>query len=483
MTLVLPAAAAAQGDVVSIPVKFAVENVNRSALPCASDGQSYELAGEIVGPRAVLEGSAPASATLYLHEFSYDDFFHFRAAPGVDYATEMARAGHVSVAIDRLGYDDSPHPPGTATCLGAHADMARQVIDALRAGSYRPAQGRPRGFQRIVLAGHSVGGEVAELEAYSFGGIDALVLFGVVDQGFQPRATQVAAEQGAVCARGGEDSGGAPGYAFYGDTPESVRDLSFYDADPAVVAASERQRHRDPCGDVNSNVPALGSNNAHMGEIEVPVLLLYGLEDGVMTRDAQRQHGEKYTGSADVTTAYFERTAHAMLLERTAPQVRGAVSRWLGERGLASEASPPAPPKPPTGCPARNAMVVGSDRADRLEGAGGADSLFGLAGDDRIAGKAGGDCIRGGPGRDLLIGDGGADRLHGDAGDDRISGGSSRDRLEGGKGHDRLRGGSGDDRLFARDGARDLVDCGPGGADRATVDRLDRVRGCERVAR
>jgi Ca2+-binding RTX toxin-like protein len=52
--------------------------------------------------------------------------------------------------------------------------------------------------------------------------------------------------------------------------------------------------------------------------------------------------------------------------------------------------------------------------------------------------------------------------------------------LNGGAGTDRLYGGPGNDVLRARDGQRDVVDCGPG-RDTAYVDRLDRVSGCETV--
>jgi hypothetical protein len=75
------------------------------------------------------------------------------------------------------------------------------------------------------------------------------------------------------------------------------------------------------------------------------------------------------------------------------------------------------------------------------------------------------------------------DRLLGFRGADRLLGRAGRDCLKGGRGRDRLRGGRGTDLLKARDGARDLVDCGRGGPDRAVVDRRDRVRRCERVRR
>jgi hypothetical protein len=51
-----------------------------------------------------------------------------------------------------------------------------------------------------------------------------------------------------------------------------------------------------------------------------------------------------------------------------------------------------------------------------------------------------------------------------------------------GPGNDRISGGPGDDRTEARDGFRDVIDCGPG-RDGAEVDRLDVLRDCERVLR
>jgi hypothetical protein len=45
-----------------------------------------------------------------------------------------------------------------------------------------------------------------------------------------------------------------------------------------------------------------------------------------------------------------------------------------------------------------------------------------------------------------------------------------------------LLGGAGNDVINARDGQRDLVNCGSG-VDTAVVDKLDRVVGCEHVSR
>jgi hypothetical protein len=99
---------------------------------------------------------------------------------------------------------------------------------------------------------------------------------------------------------------------------------------------------------------------------------------------------------------------------------------------------------------------VGTHRSDRMVGTGAGDALIGRRGRDLLLGRRGADCLRG---------NGGADRL------------------SGGRAPDRLLGGIDQDRLHARDGVRDVVNCGRGRRDRAVVDRRDRVRGCERVRR
>ncbi|HEU4803776.1 MAG TPA: right-handed parallel beta-helix repeat-containing protein [Solirubrobacterales bacterium] len=91
--------------------------------------------------------------------------------------------------------------------------------------------------------------------------------------------------------------------------------------------------------------------------------------------------------------------------------------------------------------------------------------------------KPGGDTA----GRRVLVGGGGRDRLIGGPGRDRLAGKSGADRVVGGEGGpDCLLGGRGPDRIRAVNGRRDIVKCGAG-RDRATVERNDRVRGCERV--
>jgi Ca2+-binding RTX toxin-like protein len=100
-------------------------------------------------------------------------------------------------------------------------------------------------------------------------------------------------------------------------------------------------------------------------------------------------------------------------------------------------------------------MYRGSQHADMLVGSSRNDTLLGRSGNDRLFGGKGNDALQGGPGNDELVG---------------------------GPGRDTLMGGPGNDRLFARDGERDIVDCGTG-KDVAVVDKKDVVRHCETILR
>jgi hypothetical protein len=117
------------------------------------------------------------------------------------------------------------------------------------------------------------------------------------------------------------------------------------------------------------------------------------------------------------------------------------------------EGGPPPPPPPTEDC---------------------ATTLQGTAGRDSFTGTENGDDIRGGGGRDRIAGKGGDDCLRGGRGADRIIGGAGEDSLAGNRGRDRIK---------AADGERDRVRCGRSRHDRARVDPLDRVRGCEHLRR
>jgi dipeptidyl aminopeptidase/acylaminoacyl peptidase len=121
----------------------------------------------------------------------------------------------------------------------------------------------------------------------------------------------------------------------------------------------------------------------------------------------------------------------------------------------------PAPVAPQPGACSNGQR--GTSAGERLTGTAFGDRLFGLGGDDVLRGLAGADCLVGGPG------------------DDDLGGGAGNDRLTGNSGKNKYSAGAGNDKVNARNGTREIVNCGPGRRDSATVDRRDRVRGCEKV--
>jgi Ca2+-binding RTX toxin-like protein len=163
------------------------------------------------------------------------------------------------------------------------------------------------------------------------------------------------------------------------------------------------------------------------------------------------------------------------------------------------------------------ANLVGADGPDTLDGGAGADSLSGAEGDDRLDGGTGPDPMKGGPGRDtvtyedrardvivtlngrpddgeegegdnvaadveVVIGGTLDDTLTGDRDANALTSGAGQDLVNGGAGRDRLVAGDAPDVVQARDGERDIVDCGDDG-DLAIVDSRDTVRNCATVDR
>jgi pimeloyl-ACP methyl ester carboxylesterase len=337
LALVVALAAPASAGATAVTTRsavFTVTNVNRSLVPCATNGRSYRVHGLLVGPADELATNG-GSATIYLHGLGFAAFFwNFTAVRSYDFARQMARRGHVSVIIDRLGYGATDHPPGTESCTGGQADVAHQIVTDLRRGSYAVSSGRPISFARLALVGHSAGGAVAQVEAYSFDDVDALGVLSYADQGQSLLALETFASVGLTCVTGGRQSDGAPGYAPFGATGSEFDAIMFHDADPAVIAAATAMRTFDPCGDDDSLAQTVVLDQLLLSTIHVPVLLLYGANDALFPPPSgtfQRLH---FSGTHDVTLTELPDTGHAVTLERTHATLVCDLSRWLRTRGF-----------------------------------------------------------------------------------------------------------------------------------------------------
>jgi alpha/beta hydrolase family protein/hemolysin type calcium-binding protein len=166
-----PQGAVSAGAIADLPVAFQVRNTNTSGLSCPSDGAEYTVRGPSSGPASALASRGTRAVTLYLHGFNAGEWmWRPPGVPELDHSAALARLGHVSVTVDRLGYDTSDHPQGFQSCLCSQADIAHQLVGKLRRGDYAVTGARPTTFPKVVLAGHDSGGAIAEIEAYSYRG-------------------------------------------------------------------------------------------------------------------------------------------------------------------------------------------------------------------------------------------------------------------------------------------------------------------------
>lgn len=318
-------ATAGQPRVVTREVVFEVENTNATSVLCVPDNQTYEVRGRLVGPRRAVTGqSGPIRVNVLVHDFATGSWFwRLPGHPGYNYARRLARAGETSLVLDRLGYGASPLANGDATCLGAQADMLHQVVQHLRSGRYafaHPAVSTTPAAAHVVTHGHAVGAAIAQIEAGTFDDVDGLVLMSWTDHGATSLATRTAARQSAACA-------GPADYAPLARTGADYRALMFASAPADVQRAAARLRVDDPCGDVTSLSPMLAAADLAAGQVDAPVLLLYGAEDALHRPAAREQQAAAYP--TRVTTRTFAGAGSALPLEASAGKVRAAVLRWL----------------------------------------------------------------------------------------------------------------------------------------------------------
>jgi pimeloyl-ACP methyl ester carboxylesterase len=329
------ASSAAAATITELPISFQVANTNASKDACVSNGATYTVRGHISGPEAALTRGTAKTITVYLFGYEAGEWnWDLKGVPGYDYAAELAKRGQVSLTLDELGYGASDHPEnGNETCQGAEADITHQIIQKLRTGGYALGQRPGIKFSNVILAGHDVGGEVAEIEAYSYrdamgnSDINGLILVTYADQGFTPyiieRATVAANDW---CTQS------STGYVHYVNEQE-YRTLLFYEADPRVIDATNALRNANPCGIIRSTAGGIAADRANLSQVKVPVLIVFGdREKLVWTRQGEEEQAGNFSGSADKQTVFIPKAGHFPMFERTARTFYSVMSGWLASR-------------------------------------------------------------------------------------------------------------------------------------------------------
>jgi pimeloyl-ACP methyl ester carboxylesterase len=321
----------------SVAVTFTVHNTNTSKFACTSDGATYQVRGHITGPASVIASTSrkkkrrAKGATIYLHGLGVAEWLWYFPTSYRSYNTAIqeARSGHVSVTVDRLGYGASSHPPGNQVCIGSEADVAHQLVQALKTGTYAVATGKPRRYKRVALAGHSAAGEISILEAYSYHDVNAVI---VVAFSFSNLAAANVAfgNQRNSCTAG---TGPAPGYAYFGQ-PGKEFEKTFFHSAPAVIRAIAVPLHpADPCGLNLSLTDAINKQAAGVRTIKVPALEVCGANDVLYATFGCDAQLERFA-SKDKKEIIIKNAGHGLPLEKPARTFQRKLGRWLSRRGF-----------------------------------------------------------------------------------------------------------------------------------------------------
>ncbi|MEV7284497.1 alpha/beta hydrolase [Streptomyces sp. NPDC093252] len=330
-----------RAGIVDVPVSFEVVNRNRSGLACNTDGKTYTVRGHLTLPAALATAStALPPVTVYQHGLQSGEWYWRVDVPGYHHAEEMARRGHASLTVDRLGHGASDRPDGRQLCLGGEADITQQIAGQLRDGTYATEGGDTvRRFGEVVLAGHDRGAQIAQIAAYSFpDDFDGLILSGWADSGLTDEDDARFFAALTSCMQGGVpsvDAADAPGYVHLdvGERDFVRGNFRRTGTDPRVLATAVGLQNRLPCGVLVSQLEGVLVDTRRVGEIEVPVALVEGERD-VRVRGAA-EHRERFTSAPDTALHTVPGAGHFLGLEPGARGTQDFLAGWLDAKGLA----------------------------------------------------------------------------------------------------------------------------------------------------
>ena len=232
-------------------------------------------------------------------------------------ARPLAAAGYPVVAIDRLGYGASTHPRGGTLTIDRQADVTRQIVEALRMGTYRAAPSPA--YDHVGIVGHSIGTEIAELCIGQSGGVDVLVATGYTHTTSIELALIIVPE---VIRAFLVD------YVYFGGTPPNRAALFYHpgSAVPAVVAAETASANLTPSGEVTSVVSRPSA--LVMRAITIPVLLVLAENDRLFPA-SQGAFEATLFGTGSVPNLTVPQAGHLLFLHPEGPNTVRLIIDWL----------------------------------------------------------------------------------------------------------------------------------------------------------
>jgi hypothetical protein len=258
--------------------------------------------------------------------------------PGANnYVAAATAAGYTTAEVDMLGTGNSTHPAGTALTIDVQASTLHQLISYLDAGLFGVA------MSRVVLAGHSVGGYTAWIEAgrYHDPTLAGLIL---LDAAHSRQANWVAKIQAAQHDAGTDPRFAAQPWATDGYMAVAAGarcGLYYWPAGtPAGTCGRDEATFATtaiPIGELTSLAAATSSPLSR--DVHVPVVLGFGDHDRLFCPDtcgsyASPVHAECqewFPGAGRHCGLIFEANAgHDTNLHRDARGFYQRINDWLG---------------------------------------------------------------------------------------------------------------------------------------------------------
>lgn len=304
-------------------------------LPVTGPDGPATMHGQLCLPSA----KSPSAVQLLVHGGTYNRYYWDlpHDPDRYSYQRDMAAHGYASFAVDLLGTGRSTRPAGARLLVGAQAASLHDVVGHLRAGRAGGVR-----FDRVVIAGHSVGSGIVALEAATYHDVDGVILTGITHVPSVPALTTGAATGLEPAFLDRRFAGADPAYYV---TKPGARAGLFYakqGSDPQVIATDEATKDEVSAPGM-ATVAVFGIVLPATADITVPVFQVVGESDvlfcGVLAlRDCstatslRAQEAPYYGAAARLTTYVLPRAGHSLALHENAAEYRDATRAWLTAR-------------------------------------------------------------------------------------------------------------------------------------------------------
>lgn len=339
--------AAAVPGIVHAPAAGATGAIRTDEVCFAAHNPGDPEAVSLYGRRFYDHAPTPTTTTIVLVHGGGPTYEYWDARPDFSVARDLARAGYLVIAYDRLGYGKSPYdrPSGGYRITGSGGRaMLHDVVGQVEDGSYRaaasgscvtPGEAVGPGTPNVVLVGDSFGGAIVSGYPGTYRDVAAAIPTGWSNNGFAADFAQYFVPLEASQLAAGDDY-----LKVVPDEEKCTRwALHLPSVHPAVKATWCAAGYGPwPAGEFMAAPAFLAENLAATARVgpDLPVLLVFADHDAVFPPDkaaAEFEYWKRHCG-CDVELFAPADAGHAIAAHRAMPDYTHAIVSWLNSKGL-----------------------------------------------------------------------------------------------------------------------------------------------------